>query len=163
MEFGRRYAPVIAGFAGNLDIPRQDADDVLQETNVVLWQKREDFTEGTNFWAWACRIAQFQVLSLRKQQQRDRLRFDDDLIEQLATESVEMPSDRQEALEKCLDGLSDRKRELISLRYGTDLPAAKVAEKLGLTRGAVYDSLYNIRLSLAHCIDHFLIDEGEDS
>ena len=45
-------------------LPRvQDADEVLQETNRILWTKRADFREGTSFRAWACRIAHYQVLA----------------------------------------------------------------------------------------------------
>ena len=43
-----------------------DADDVLQETNLVLWQKCNEFEPGTNFGAWAFRVAQFQVMAHRK-------------------------------------------------------------------------------------------------
>jgi len=143
-----------------------DADDVLQETNMVLWRKREEFTEGSNFWPWACRFAQFQVLAFRKKNQRDHLQFDDDLVTQLAIESGELTATidlRQQALEKCLDGLSDQKRKLITLRYSSDQSATKMATQMGLTRGALYDALYRIRLSLARCVEQALSVEGGNS
>ena len=34
-----------------------DSDDLLQETNLVLWNKRLEYEFGNNFIAWACRIA----------------------------------------------------------------------------------------------------------
>jgi len=140
-----------------------DADDVLQETNTVLWQKRKEFIEGSNFWPWACRFAQFQVLAFRKRCQRDHLQFDDALVAQLAIESGELAasiSARQRALEKCLEGLSDHGRKLIGLRYGSDQSATKVANQMGLTRGALYDALYRIRLTLARCVKQALSVEG---
>jgi len=143
-----------------------DADDVLQETNMVLWRKREEFNEGSNFWPWACRFARFQVLAFRKKHQRDHLQFDDGLVAQLAVESGELIATidaRQQALGKCIDRLSDHKRRLIRLRYSSDQSATKVAEQMGLTRGAMYDALYRIRLSLAHCIEHTLSVEGGNS
>ena len=39
------------------------AKDVLQETNLVLWRKNEEFEAGTHFFAWARRIAEFQVMA----------------------------------------------------------------------------------------------------
>ena len=39
-----------------------DAEDVLQETSVVLWEKFDQFQPGTNFVSWACKIAHFKVL-----------------------------------------------------------------------------------------------------
>ena len=45
---------------------RTDVDDLLQETNLVLWREFESFEIGTNFTAWAYRIAHNQVLAWRK-------------------------------------------------------------------------------------------------
>jgi len=143
-----------------------DADDVLQETNMVLWRKREEFIDGSNFWPWACRFARFQVLAFKKKHRHDQLQFDGDLVAQLAAESGELVATievRQQALEKCLEGLGDYKRKLIRLRYGSDQSATEVSGKMGLTRGAMYDALYRIRLSLARCVEHTLSAEGEIS
>jgi len=35
-----------------------DAEDVLQETNLVLWRKAAEFISGRDFMPWALRIAQ---------------------------------------------------------------------------------------------------------
>src|SRR5262245_27195115 len=37
-----------------------DADEVMQETSVALWEMFDDFQEGTSFCSWACRIAYFR-------------------------------------------------------------------------------------------------------
>ena len=39
-----------------------DADDVLGDVNTLLWTKADDFEPGTNFTAWAYRVAHFEVL-----------------------------------------------------------------------------------------------------
>ena len=36
---------------------RQQAQDVMQETNIVLWRKASQFTLGTNFGAWMLKVA----------------------------------------------------------------------------------------------------------
>ncbi len=41
----------------------ENARDVLQETNIVLWRKRNEFKPGTDFVAWACKVAYYQALS----------------------------------------------------------------------------------------------------
>ncbi len=38
-----------------------DSDDLLQQTNLLLWKKHLEYKLGTNFMAWACRIAFFNV------------------------------------------------------------------------------------------------------
>ena len=62
------------------------ADDVLQETNLVLLRKESDFQPGTDFVAWASQVAAFQVKNDRAKRGRDRLTFDDALLGQLASE-----------------------------------------------------------------------------
>ena len=47
-----------------------DAEDILQETNVVLWRKRETFRPGSDFYAWAFEIARWQFLAWRSRQNR---------------------------------------------------------------------------------------------
>src|SRR5687767_8306659 len=55
-------------------VPRlNDAEEVVQETNLVLWRDYANFQPGTNFVAWAFKVAFFQVLAWRKKKQRDRL------------------------------------------------------------------------------------------
>ena len=63
------------------------AEDILQNTNVIIWRKADTFTPGTNFIAWACQIAKNQVFSYVRDRGRDRLVFDDVLVEQLAARS----------------------------------------------------------------------------
>jgi len=38
-----------------------DVEDVLQNTNVVVWEKMEQFTQGTEFRAWLFAIARNMV------------------------------------------------------------------------------------------------------
>jgi DNA-directed RNA polymerase specialized sigma24 family protein len=46
------------------------ADDVLQETFLVVTRKAAESEPGTNFFAWARRIATFKVLALARDRQR---------------------------------------------------------------------------------------------
>src|SRR5210317_1132212 len=79
-------------------------DDVLQETNLVLWEKRRTFEPGTNFRAWACAVARFKVMGHRRKLAQLGFRlFDDELAEQLAAECEAEPEEfdlRLRALDK---------------------------------------------------------------
>ena len=79
-----------------------DVDEVLQETSMVLWKKFSDFEDGTNFTAWACVIARFEVLKYRRKKSRDRHIFSDDILNLLADEVIEQ-QDRLEAQRHALD------------------------------------------------------------
>ena len=43
----------------------QDAEDVVQESGLVLWKKFHEYQPGTDFVRWACQIARYQSLKLR--------------------------------------------------------------------------------------------------
>jgi len=64
-----------------------DASDVLQETSLVLWRKFDTFQSGTNFFAWACKIARLQALKHRERQGRTGQLFELSVLEKLAAEA----------------------------------------------------------------------------
>ncbi len=137
-----------------------DAEDILQEVNLVLWRKSNEFKQGTNFDAWAFRIAQFQVMAFRKKQQRSRLQFDDDLVEILATEASKDLSQKnhaiQNALSHCLEKLKPEHRKLIAKRYEPDGCVKNIATSIGRSPKAVSEQLRRIRQTLADCIERTL-------
>src|SRR5258708_2334601 len=97
-----------------------DAEDVLQETNRVIWEKLEEHQPGSSLAAWAYRIAYFEVLTFRKRQGRERLRFAERTLELLAEEIAAAPEPaptEREALHHCLEKLPDKDRELLTFRY----------------------------------------------
>jgi RNA polymerase sigma-70 factor, ECF subfamily len=139
-----------------------DAADVLQETNLVLWRKADEFVDGTEFGAWACRVAHFQVLARLRDVQRDRHVFDPELLGCLADEaetlSAQMDS-RCRALRLCMIRLTERERELLGHRYDLGRSIKEIALEFGQSPGAVATSLYRIRHELLQCIQKNLGEE----
>ena len=139
------------------------AQDVLQETHVEMWRKRGDFTPGTNFLAWACKIARYKVLTHRGTHARQRLIFDEGLVAQLATESEELcttDTEQHDALRHCLEHLSPRKRELIHERYGKGESVKRLADRLGRSPSGLAVSLFRIRQALLDCVERQLTKEA---
>jgi RNA polymerase sigma-70 factor (ECF subfamily) len=140
------------------------ANDVLQQTNAVLWKKSEEFELGTNFIAWSFRIGHFQVLAHRKKIQRDRLIFDDDLVGELAKvttgfdETFEM---RQRLMRNCLENLNDRQRDLIRRRYSIGANVAKIATDVGSSVNAIKQVLFRARRNLIECVAVHLATEEQ--
>lgn len=139
-----------------------DADEILQETNVRLWEEFDRFEPGTNFAAWAIRVAHYQVLTWRKRRDRSRLVFDDDVLARVASESADESGDdsRRAALAECLDRLPDRNRDLLLRCYADRATIRSVAEELRRSTEAVYKSLQRIRAALHECIERRLAGEG---
>ncbi len=134
---------------------RAAAQDVLQETNLTLWHKLADFRPGTNFTAWGCRVAHFKVLNHRRSLHRDRLVFDDELLEQLSerhVERLEQADRRERALKKCLEHLPAEQRTLIEKRYAPGASVQNLAAAEGKSVGALSQMLYRIREALLNCV-----------
>jgi RNA polymerase sigma-70 factor (ECF subfamily) len=135
-----------------------DAEEVEQKTAIVLWQKFDEFEPGTNFTAWACRIARLQIANFRRVQGRSRVCFNDDLVATLARmqeENCPTFEARRSALEHCIEQLSTEESELIDCCYGTQIATVKeVAKNRGQSTNAVYKSLARIRRRLFLCIEH---------
>lgn len=142
-----------------------DASDVLQETSMVLWRKFDTFELGTNFFAWACKIARFQVMKYRERKGRSARLFDTTLLEKLADEACDERMARGvplSALENCLGKLSEGDRSLIRRRYQPDATVQQLAADVGRTANSVSKSLGRIRRVLLECIDRTLALEGRE-
>lgn len=146
----------IAGLIFSL-VPRgTDADDVMQETCAVMWRKFGEFQPGTDFGAWALRIARFQVMSYYARQKRAQARLSDELIETIADTLAEArweSSDRAEALRTCVGQLKERDFDLIQRRYHAGEDIDEIASRLGSTVHAVYKALARLHVRLFACVN----------
>ncbi len=142
---------------------RNAAEDVLQEAHLVMWREFNSFVPGTNFAAWAFRIAYHQMLAWRKRQQRDRLQFSDEFLRLIADE-IESSADhlerRLEALTECIERLPEHHRELIRYRYTSGDAIEAIAQRVDRSSDAVYRMLSRIRQLLHDCISKTLSVES---
>ena len=80
---------------------RPDADDILQETSLVICEKFDEFEAGTDFVAWACQIAYWRVRYARQKFARGKVMFNQDVLDAVAKTAgtmVEELDKRHEAL-----------------------------------------------------------------
>ena len=139
-----------------------DADDVLQETNLVLWKKAAEFDRTRAFMPWAMRVAQLQSLAYLKKKQPARSAFDEELLSLIAAEAVEewMEQERRRAaLAGCLEKLPRTQRTLIARRYEPGGSVNAMSQERGTTPKALSEMLRRIRRSLLLCIERSLARE----
>jgi RNA polymerase sigma-70 factor (ECF subfamily) len=141
-----------------------EAEEILQETNLVIWRKSHTFSEGTNFYAWCCRIAVLEVLKSRERRRRRTALLSDTFVEAIAREaeeSVDSLEDRRRALLACLQRLAPADRDLVRRRYAPGASGKTVAGQLGRPANSVYQSLSRIRRMLLECIKRRLAAEAQ--
>jgi RNA polymerase sigma-70 factor, ECF subfamily len=138
---------------------RNEAEEVVQETNLVLWREFANFQSGTNFAAWACRVAFNQVLAWRKRRQRDRLEFSDAFlgaVAEQAADDLDRLEERSQILAGCVEKLQPEQRDLVERRYTHGQAIEQIAGQCGRTVEAVYRALSRIRHALHECVTRTL-------
>ena len=144
------------------------ADDVFQDTSLVLWRSFATFRRDAEFLPWALGTARHQVLFYWRTRRRDRHVFSEALLADLADSTVtalEASESRMAALETCIATLSTRQRELLRMFYGENQRAEKIARHWGRSVHAVYKALKVMRKALFDCVTlklHDLADSATD-
>jgi RNA polymerase sigma-70 factor (ECF subfamily) len=136
-----------------------DANDVLQETNMKLCRKYAEYDPQQPFLRWAYAFARFEVMACRKTKQRSRLVLDDELLATMAAELEETAEDadrRLKILENCMERLNPRQRELIASRYGRGEAVQDIAARLSRPENAMAALFYRLRKLLADCAQSVL-------
>ena len=149
------HEPAIRGFIRRLLPSRADADDVLQETAIVLWGKFGEFREHADFRAWAFGIARFKVLAWLRDKRRDRLVLSEEAVGLLADETTrdEPRLARQRAaLERCAEKLVPHERSLLFAAYQPDSRIQAVAAASGRSVAGFYQWLHRVRRLLIDCV-----------
>jgi RNA polymerase sigma-70 factor, ECF subfamily len=158
------WQPRLYAFILSLTGNPSEADDVLQNANLVLLQKQNAFRAEADFGAWAMRIAYIEVQHYRDANARTRQRFDDAILDQLAARAQQTGGElanELRALRQCMAQLSHSEREMLVLRYG-DSSVHEIADKWGRTPASVSQTLYRVRGKLAECIKRTVTAERRD-
>ncbi len=140
-----------------------DADDIMQEAATAMWRKFDTFKLGSNFTAWALRVAHFEVLKFRKICQRDRLRFNEDILNMIldySTPTFNEPDTHIEALQSCLSKLSKSDSQLIQMRYERFKTTKDLANHIDRSVHGLYKSLARIHNVLLQCVRRTLAQEN---
>lgn len=140
-----------------------DADEILQETNIRLWEQFEQFEPGTNFGGWAMTVAHYQVLTWCKRKKRSKLLFDVAMIEKLSKDQELQQGqyeDRHTALRECMEELSERSRQLLARCYADGTRMKEIAVSLNRSTESVYKAVQRLRATLHDCIQQRLAEEG---
>jgi len=134
--------------------------DVLQETNLVLWDKRDEFELGSNFLAWAHTVARFQVLAFLRDRKREPLSLlTPEVFEKMQADvgpEFDGYEARLKALSVCLKELAPAAGNIVRLHYVERRSLVQVGEQLSMTANAVKQALFRARRTLESCIDSSL-------
>jgi RNA polymerase sigma-70 factor, ECF subfamily len=151
-----RHARQVYGYILTLTPHWADAEDVFQETSTIIWQKFGEFESGTNFIAWACRIAYYRAIWFHERQKKLAIPFGRQFFDLVAAETLsqqDVLEDRHSALADCIKRLVERDRELVEHAYAEGTTIKDAAVQLGRSPDAVYKALKRIHRELFECVE----------
>jgi RNA polymerase sigma-70 factor (ECF subfamily) len=135
------------------------AEEIMQQTLLVMWRNFTRFEEGTNFSAWGKEIAKYEVFNYRKKKTRE-LFLDEESLDKIlnVSQKIAQSSDQRiKALDGCLKKLTEKKRCLIHYRYSEGLSCSLIAEKVNSPVSTIYKTFVRVHASLLDCIRRTLL------
>ena len=153
--------PALRAYVGSLLGSVAEVHDVVQETNLLIWERREEYEPGSHFKAYAFQVARWKVMSCRRDRARERKRtFNEELLFELADEAEDFyqrgMDPRRGALADCLRSLPEERRTLLTRHYVDGVSLTDLALESGRKPSALHKTISRIRQSLRQCINERL-------
>ena len=161
LQLFRRNEERIFGFILKLLPNFSLAEDIMQDTMMIMWRKFEEFEEGTCFAAWGMQIARYKIMEFHQQNKKHVVvRFNDEILGRLTTEDSDSSSGSKnrylEALHGCVNKLQQQNREIIALRYLKEMSSKQISEQIGVSTNVIYKSIAKIHYLLQQCVEKTL-------
>ena len=134
---------------------KTDAEDILQNTFIYMWEHFGDFKPGTKFLSWAVTIAKFQVLTYQKGISRSKIRLSETSLDLIAVENVKLSTkvdEMYEALQKCIKKLPEKELDFLKRRFMQGVSVSQIADDIGASLNVVYKRISKIKGMLLNCI-----------
>jgi len=133
-----------------------DAEDIVQQTAIALWEKFDSYDPNQPFTPWACRFALNKARQWIERRQRWQALLERGLAEELAQRRQELQPEfelRLKHLEGCLGKLPEAKRSLVEGYYYERASIETLAGRFGLSEAATYKMLQRVRHALQVCVE----------
>ncbi len=133
-----------------------DAEDIVQQTAMALWEKFDAYDPAQPFTPWACRFALNKARQWIERRQRWQILLERGLAEELAQRRQELQPEsehRLKHLEACVGKLSSEHRALIEGYYYERSDVESLARRSGRTVAATYKLLQRVRHLLQLCVE----------
>ncbi len=133
-----------------------DAEDIVQQTAMALWEKFDAYDPGQPFTPWACRFALNKARQWIERRQRWQALLEHGLAEELTERRQELQPEfelRLRHLEACLEKLPREQRFLVEGYYYERASVEKLAARSGRTIAATYKMLQRGRHTLQLCVE----------
>lgn len=142
-----------------------DAEDIVQQTKIKLWEQFSQYDPAKDFGSWACTIAYYETLAFRTRANRSRIIFSEAAIQRVSKEAIAFAANsslRVRLLQKCLKKLTHWQRELLFRCCVSSESVKDVACELNRKVDATRKAILRIRHELNRCVSDASDREHEE-
>jgi|SRR4051794_24738261 RNA polymerase sigma-70 factor (ECF subfamily) len=140
-----------------------DAEDIYQQTTLLMWQKFSDFQPGSDFGSWALKIAYHNIKNFQRSMRRRHVFFSDAVMEKVLhgyeTQTTKDAENRLDALGNCVQRLPKRHQHILKRRYAESVSIRKLAIDEGKTEAAMAMLLSRLRKTIFRCVQAHIVPE----
>jgi RNA polymerase sigma factor (sigma-70 family) len=143
----KKYQEKLYWHIRRMVVEHEDANDVLQNVFIRVWNGLENFREDSQLYTWLYRIATNECLSYLEQQKRkSALSFDEmesGLSNKIVADKYFDPNKLEWKLQLAIQQLPEKQRVVFTLRYYDEMPYEEMSRVLDTSDGALKASYHH--------------------
>ena len=153
-ELVRRYQERVYWVARRTVGTHEDADDVVQDVFVRVYEALRNFRAEANFYTWLYRITVNVALNaVRKKRVKEFIPYDDLLADLLPADAETdrniIQQEYQTLLEQAIQKLPAKQRTVFVMRYHEELPFDEIARRLKKSVGGTKANYFHALKKIA--------------
>ena len=143
---------ILYRLALRITLDSAEAEDIVQDTLIRIWNRREQWDEIENMEAFALTICRNLALDRAEKQENNHLELDEQRMER--PDQVPTPldhaqqQDRIKLVRQLVDSLPERQRSCVQLRDFEGKPYKEIADILGITEQQVKVNIFRARQTI---------------
>jgi len=143
----KKYQEKLYWHIRRMVVEHEDANDVLQNVFIRVWNGLENFREDAQLYTWLYRIATNECLSFLEQQKRKSTSPLDEsesgLSNKIVADKYFDPNKLEWKLQLGIQQLPEKQRIVFTLRYYDEMPYEEMSRVLDTSEGALKASYHH--------------------
>jgi RNA polymerase sigma factor (sigma-70 family) len=143
----KKYQEKLYWHIRRMVVEHEDANDVLQNIFIRVWNGLDNFREDSQLYTWLYRIATNECLSYLEQQKRRSSASLDEMESGLSNKVIADkyfdPNKLEWKLQLAIQQLPEKQRVVFTLRYYDEMPYEEMSRVLDTSEGALKASYHH--------------------
>jgi len=143
----KKYQEKLYWHVRRMVVEHEDANDVLQNIFIRVWNGLENFREDAQLYTWLYRIATNECLSFLEQQKKKSTlplsEMESGLSNKIQADKHFDPNKLEWKLQLAIQQLPEKQRVVFSLRYYDEMPYEEMSRVLDTSEGALKASYHH--------------------